>query len=307
MSKNIKSQFMYAIESHFDSGMDKHSAKKQGLSKQNKIYSYSDRRNLIDTSAHISNWLKQKHPDIKFIKDIKSEIIQEYLNENSQGWTKATITVKMSHLRKLEKLVIDSFKGSEICFLSDIIKPCGKNNSRTLSMTRNDFNKLLFTMNKSVSSAKIAIELCGRFGLRVSETTKLQYRDIVIHENGFASINIVDSKGGKSRVIKTSNPSDVLYLDLMKSNRNDKFRVVSINSKSVNKFAQRYLELSGLGKYVKAKTSIHSIRKMVAQEKYDEYRNLGLSRKDSINKVSFFLGHGKNREECISRYVANIW
>ncbi|WP_192844994.1 hypothetical protein [Clostridium ljungdahlii] len=112
-------------------------------------------------------------------------------------------------------------------------------------MTRNDFDKLLFTMNKSVSSAKIAIELCGRFGLRVSETTKLQYRDIVIHEDGFVSINIVDSKGGRSRVIKTSNPSDVLFLDLITSNRNDKFRVVPINSKSVNEFVQRYLELSG--------------------------------------------------------------
>ncbi|WP_156498980.1 hypothetical protein [Clostridium ljungdahlii] len=52
---------------------------------------------------------------------------------------------------------------------------------------------------------------------------------------------------------------------------------------------------------------MYAIRKKVAQEKYDEYRNLGLCRKDSINKVSFFLEHGKNREECISRYVTNTW
>lgn len=298
---------MYAIESHFASGMDKHSAKKQGLSKQNKIYSYSDRRNLIDTSAHFSNWLRQRHPEIRYIKDISSDITQEYLNESSQGWTKATITVKMSHLKKLEKLAADTFRNSNVCFFCDIVKPCGRDNSRTIPMTRNDYTKLLLTMNKSVSSAKTAIELCGRFGLRVSETTKLQYRDIILNEDGSASINIVNSKGGKSRVIKTSNQDDVSFLSSLTSYHSDKSRIVPIDSKSVNKFVQRYLRSAGLEKYTKAKTSTHAIRKMVAQEKYDEYRNSGLSRKDSINKVSFYLGHGKNRDECISRYVTNIW
>lgn len=53
--KNIKYQFLYAINQHFKENQDKHSLKKEHLLGQATIYSYSSRSNLIDISANFAN------------------------------------------------------------------------------------------------------------------------------------------------------------------------------------------------------------------------------------------------------------
>lgn len=60
-------------------------------------------------------------------------------------------------------------------------------------------------------------------------------------------------------------------------------------------------------KYADADTGLHSIRKMLAQELYDKYRKDGMSKKDALNHVSEYLGHGKDRMETMRQYVLNIY
>jgi hypothetical protein len=52
-------------------------------------------------------------------------------------------------------------------------------------------------------------------------------------------------------------------------------------------------------------TSIHAIRKLKAQELWTEKRQSGLSKKETMNFVSDYLGHGKGRFDVINTYVEN--
>ena len=70
-TRNIKYQFKHCIDSNFKEGMDKHSLKKNGKG-NSKIYSYADRKNLIDLSANFANWLKENHSEIRQLKDINA-------------------------------------------------------------------------------------------------------------------------------------------------------------------------------------------------------------------------------------------
>lgn len=54
--------------------------------------------------------------------------------------------------------------------------------------------------------------------------------------------------------------------------------------------------------------SWHSVRRRIAQDKYDAYRGSGMTRMDALSKVSLWLNHGPNRQKMVKKsYVANIW
>ena len=50
-------------------------------------------------------------------------------------------------------------------------------------------------------------------------------------------------------------------------------------------------------------TSIHSIRKLYAQEEFDRLRKEGLEIKQALGEVSVLLGHSDNRFELMKEYV----
>lgn len=51
---------------------------------------------------------------------------------------------------------------------------------------------------------------------------------------------------------------------------------------------------------------MHCIRKMVAQERYNEFRDEGYTRNESRDMISEYLGHGEDREELMKEYVENM-
>jgi integrase len=176
---------------------------------------------------------------------------------------------------------------------------------RDIAMSQNDYNSILkraYDMN-STSNAVISIELAGRFGMRVSETCKLKPKDINFNT---MQLHIHESKGGRSRDIEIRS-NDIDYFKRIIENKPMDKRLVTIKEDSVNKYLSRAEESLGIReKYKEADTGIHCIRKMVAQQRYDMYRSNGLSKKDAINKVSEYLGHGKNRTETMKQYILNI-
>lgn len=306
MARNLKYQLNYIINQNFKEGVSKHSLKSDGSrSEHSKVYSYAERKNLIDTTSKLANYMSEKYPEVKYVRDIQNTHIQSFLNDNAQGWTRSTIDVRCSHISKLERLAEQTYKGSNFNFYHDIVKPTGRDNTREIAMTRQDYNKLLLHTRESTSESRYAIEFAGRFGLRVAELSKLQYRDIQQQENGSYRLNIVDSKGGRDRVIEVTKESDKSFLGQFKGSETD--RIIPYQSDSINKFVNRHLEACGLTQYIDAKTSIHSIRKMVAQEKFDECRANGQTRQESLDTVSHFLGHNDNRNDLMARYIGNIY
>lgn len=309
MARNLKYQFLNAIEKNFNEGMDKHSLKRtEGLG-SGRIFSYADRKNLIDFSCNFAKYIKENYSNVKLARDIKVEHIQAFLNSKATSCSKATLVQYKSKFNKLETLVNKTY-GSKVNYSKGYVVPITKENTakiRCAAMSKNDYSKLCNAMKDSKSSAVIAVQFAGRFGLRVSETTKLQGRDIDLQKG---VLRVVDSKGKRSREISIPDKHRA-FLQCVRASVGDTQRIVPIQPNSVNKAVRRGLEKAGSSSrldnnYKDAKTGIHSIRKMAAQNHFNECRSAGLSIKDSLSSTSIFLGHGANRYELMKEYVENI-
>lgn len=301
MGKNLKHQFIYTIEDNFNEGMDKHSMKSDGIKNNGKIFSYSDRKNLIDLACNFSNFMKENYKDIKQVKEIRAEHIQSFLNHKAEECSNATLKQYEAKFNKLEKIVNKTYninvnyKGYTL--------PLSKENTkiRDSSMSKDDFIRLEKAFDSSKSSAKIAIQLTARTGLRVSECTKLQGRDINLKDN---VIHVEDGKGGRNRDVPIR-AEDRNYFANLKANIGDMERVCPVRSDSINKAIDRAMKSEGIrNKY--NDTSIHCIRKMYAQKEYDRFRSEGMEIRQALQEVSKLLGHGEDRIELMREYVLNV-
>lgn len=75
--KNLKYQFLQAINNSFRENMDKHSDKANGVKNTDKIYSYSSRSNLIDLSA---NYMRETYPKTHIVLFPIRKQLQENVN-----------------------------------------------------------------------------------------------------------------------------------------------------------------------------------------------------------------------------------
>lgn len=301
MGRNLKYQFLNAINSNFKEGMDKHSIKANGEMNNTRIFSYADRKNLIDVASNFSNFMKSNFSEVKQVKDVKADHIQSFLNSKANNCSNATLKQYESKFNKLENVVNNTYNIN--ANYKGFVVPASTENTkiRNSAMSREDFNKLQQIFSNSNSSAKTAIELTARCGLRVSECTKLQGRDIDLNKG---TIHVVDGKGGRDRDV-TIREEDKQYFVNLKAQYGDYERICPVQSDSINKAIRRQMErLEMQDKYTD--TSIHCVRKMYAQDEYDRLREKGNSISDSLKEVSVLLGHGEDRMELMKQYILNI-
>lgn len=313
MARNLKYQFKYAIEQSCKFGADKHSMKNNKAENGNnssRTLSYADRKNLIDVSSNFANWMKENHNEVKELKDINSNHVQEFLNQKAQTCTSATINQYQSKFAKLEKVVNDTYTKANVSY-TNTVTPTSSNNTeklRSKSMTDSDYNKLNNYMSNNCRSdnGTKAIQLSYHAGLRVSECAKLQQRDIKINENGTATVHVADSKGCRSRDVHIVNKDSVQVLtNLRNSVENANDRIVPIQAESINRAINRAMDRCNMQEYKAHKTSVHSMRKAFAQREYDRYKDEGLEPKQAWDRVSEELGYGKNRDDLYKAYIEN--
>lgn len=313
MARNLKYQFRYAIEQSCRFGADKHSMKHNRAENGNmkaRTLSYSDRKNLIDVSSNFANWMKENHADIKELKDVTSNHVQEFLNNKAQTCTSATVEQYQSKFSKLETLVNSTYTNANVCY-TNTVTPVSSNNTeqlRSKSMTDSDFNKLnnYMTENCRSDNGVKALQLSYHAGLRVSECAKLQQRDIKINNDGTATVHVADSKGCRTRDVHIVDRNSVQALtELRDSVQGPTDRIVPIQAESINRSINRAMDKCGMQEYRSCKTSIHSVRKSFAQREYDRYKEEGLEPKQAWDRVSEELGHGKNRDDLYKTYIEN--
>ncbi len=290
-TRNIKYQFKYCIDTHFREGMDKHSMKRNGKD-NSKIYSYSHRKNLIDLSANFANWIKENHAEIKQLKDINSMHIQEFLNEKANSCSRKSLQEYQSHFRKLESLCNNTYN-TNVDFHSTVTPISAKNGGgkiRNIMCSDAQYQMLLKTKNSNLKSALV---LSKNFGLRASECSKLQYRDI--KEDG---IYIADSKGKKSRFVKAENKEQQDILQQFRGKKQG--RICPIQTGSLQQAFNRECKKQGIHFQNGA---FHTLRKNFATAKYKEYREKGETVQQALDSVSHVLGHGSKRNELMKQYI----
>ena len=302
-SRSIGYQFECVINNSFkDGGVDKHSEKRNGnLESTPKVFSYAERKALKSLSYDLGRFIKSEY-GIRLVKDIKPEIVQCFLEKKKESCSRATLGTMRSQLHKMGKLVNRTYKTADVKWDHGLKIPDVPNiKIRDVTMSREHYNRILdrSAEMKSRSLAPIAIELAGRFGMRVAETTKLQPRDIDI-EN--MTLHIHESKGRRSRDISIRE-EDVPFLRRISEGKQMNKNIVTIKEGSVNKYLERaQISLGIREEYKKSKTSIHSIRKMRAQEIYREALRY-MTKKEALAVVNGFLGHGARRFDTTKVYL----
>lgn len=302
MSKNVKSQFHYCVNENFKENIDKHSYKKQnGSDMDAKIFSYTAKFNLLDVARNFSNYLKENFTEVKFIKDIKPEMVQKFLDIKAEACTQNTIKTYFQALCKLELLAEKTFKLKDLQWKEKCIIPKAekeKCNNRGVNsvISETDLKKIIDYATENRSQGGDAIRLQAFLGIRVQEIVGIKKQDIDLEKN---VVVIKNTKGGKELLRKLTKEEMGIVKEVLEK-KYDKDRLLSIKSESVNDYLRTIEDKMNLDRH-----SFHDIRRYVAQKKYDNCRQNGDSKEEAIRKTSFFLNHGCNRKvmlrECYIR------
>jgi site-specific recombinase XerD len=291
-NRNLKYQFNNIINNNFKEGMNKHSIKQTGKT-GSEVFSYSQRSNLLDVSSNFSNYMKETHPEIKQLKDINSNHVQEFLNNKKATCSQATLDNYRQSFNKLERLANSTYK-TDVNW-HDTASPTSLKNGggklRSDALSSENYNTLL--KNSTNQNFKNALKLSQNFGLRASECSKLKYEDI--SDKG---INVVDSKGGRSRFVpcETSTQKEVLSEFLDKSGR-----VCDCQTSSLQQAFNREKQKNG----IESSSDFHACRKAYATQKFKEFREEGQEVEEALNNVSARLGHGENRQKLMRAYIVD--
>ncbi len=291
--RNLKYQFLQAINNSFKENMDKHADEANGIRNTNKIYSYSARSNLIDLSANFSNFMKESYPKVHNANEIGTEHIQAFLNSKTGNCSQSTLNEYNALFCKLEKCVNVKFH-CNVTYHCEVVPASYKNGGgkiRNVMLSQNDFKTLI--KSTSNQNLKKALTLSYYFGLRVSEIAKLKFEDI--KNNG---ISIIDSKGKRSRFVPAETEKQKKILEQFKEK--EQSRICPVQHQSLDQAFRRELKKNSI---IIQNGAFHTCRKAYATQKYKEYRENGLSVKEAMSKVSVNLGHGANRFELMKEYI----
>lgn len=311
MARSLTQQFNYCIQKASKQGQSKHSAKHNGTYKSGELYGSKTITSYRDTAKNFSNWLNVNYPEIKEVREINADHVQEWINERSANWSKSTLDNHITKIKYLEQQAKNAYGKDNISFYKeDFLRPETKANIKDLAMEKEDFLKLRENMANSRSFGKDAIEITFRCGLRVDEVAHLKREDIDL-KNKTIFVSREGAKNGRERTVNIQDKDLGYFKDLLDRNPDNGY-LSKIDSKSINKCIRRYMKttLDDRGrslsdKYEKA--TDHAIRKLYATERMKDLRGDHplADKKQEMKcwgKVCKELGHSENRESLYKVY-----
>ena len=317
---SLKHQAKSAIYGCHKPRMDKHSHKKSVALEEghnngtHKIFSYASRKSMISFVDHAMPFIKENNPQIKFVREITVTEWNQFLMSKTKECSTATLHNYASLIRKLEQCFAHYY-GCQVNWTKGLIVPKSEktpngNRLRDKQIELDDYKKCLAhaTRPGTTNKAYIAWELTFRFGCRVSGDADVTVGDIHFDKPGkygHGQLHVRE-KGGRSRFIDIRTANDKEFLQNLAEGKSTDEHLVGIKADSINKTLNRTLKALGLkSKY--PETSVHALRKLYAQNCWDENRKTGMSYKDNVAYMNSQLGHGANRDvQLLQKYVTGL-
>lgn len=286
-----------------------------------KIYSVAYLNDLKATNKDLMQYIHKKHPECKYIREIKPEMIQEWINDKKKGGVSQSQLGKlMTHVIKLQKCYKHKYSGINL-HLEAVTTPICQigvpDKQRDLVMDDETYKTVLATMPKNTETWK-SVVLSHALGLRIAETANIHADRISLTGGrwGFGQVVLNGStdgtKGGRWRTVDILSQED---LDDIKSCldgvRTDQTVIRKPNGDpykpdSLNAAIDRAMQKVGLADDWKQNKN-HALRKNFAQRCYDLIRIDGGNKKKAVAYANQQLGHGDNRRDLTSVYIANQW
>jgi integrase len=310
MSRNLNSQLKYVINSSYygdnninrngGHGSSKHSDKANGT-KNGKIYSFNQKKNMISVAREFSNWMKEYHPEIRNVSELNERYAQEFVAYKSNEVGTTTLNYYRSSLNSIAESANGTFKSCNINLETKPLEGTSNEKVKIVSFTENDL-KILKDSYQPESTGLKAIQIIESTGLRVHEVAQLKNSNIKI-ENGIATVHVEQGKGGRQRDVVVSKQEYVDTLQHIKDYSNE--QIFTTKAHSIDQNIHRHIEKCDLSQNYNY-NSCHSIRKYYAQETFNDYRKNGYSIEESAGKTIQNLGHSSSRLELTKTYIQNI-
>lgn len=305
-TRNLRQQFNYLITSNCRFGADKRAMKKNSCQQTSIVFSVKHAECLRNTVSNLCNFLKEQYPEIRRVNQITSKHIEEWYKIRADRWSIKTLEMHASNIRKLELLSKKMYSSCKNDFSKAKFPDKVNRNPdrvRDIQMSEEDFRKIEEVLNNTKSKAKVAIQITYRAGLRINEVCHLKAERINIEKQ---VIEVREgAKGGRDRDVPIQ-PQDLEYFKNLKKTVSKGY-VCPIKPNSANMAIRKAMIQVGISnKYLS--TTTHSIRKLYAQNRYDELRNKGYEQGiTTFDMVSKMLGHNENRTDLFKVYVSNRW
>ena len=296
--RNLYGQMTYAINKNFKEGVDKRAYKQaNGKGMGSKIFSYGEKYRLKQLAKSFQIYAKENELNIKLVKDIRPENIQDFLEKvKEHGCTQNTINSYANSLFKIQNTINVTYnlnlKWREEIAIPQVEKKSSSARGVDSVISRENYNKILNYARENESQSGLALQMQNWLGVRVEEIARIKKEFINLKDR---TITFKNTKGGKKLIRDI--PED--KIDFVKSVIDHNFhqdRLFSIEGKSINKYLNRVQDQLGLKRH-----SNHDIRRLVAQEKYDSFREGGMSIKDAANETSKWLSHGDDRLNMLEK------
>lgn len=297
MSENLRHKLNRYIYAAFDEGRDKHAIKRAGEG-YGLIYSYSTRKALLDLSRNFSNYCKAIN--VKKVEELSPEVAESFLEcKRAAGCSQASLDTYRANLGLIGDIL--ACRGIKVNLrVNKVIAEVSKRACRGSEdiIPEEDLKKIIKYSHEHPCGSAYAIRLGCQVGVRVSD---MAYGCTFDFDN---KIIYIKSKGGKvcerpfnkaiERMIEEPTFKTLITEDgSLKLPKDD----------SINKFLRETCDKLRIERH-----SYHSIRRCIAQRRYDWARNNGMSRSEALRDVSIWLNHGANREKMILQsYISNDW
>lgn len=295
--RSIKQQFNYAISDNCRIG---HSKRAENGTNTGYVYSVQYAENLRDTAKNLSNFLRIEYPEIKWIKDIKAEHLQAWVDTRSKNWSNSTMINHISRVGILQKQIYRTYKiDNDWTIISPVKENIGK--VRKVAMERTDYNKLQELLDSGKSIAKYATAITARTGLRIKEIARLKVEHINLNK---MVVEVREGgKNGKYRDVPIRTEDKDYFVQLKRELSGQEYVCGGKTEDTINKGMRRGLTKLGLSEKYQDTTN-HAIRKMYAREAYSQLMEKGMSEKSAWSVVQQNLGHGKKfRQSLFDTYI----
>ena len=264
-----------------------------------RVYSAADAKALIQMASQFGRYA-QHELGIKHARDLRLEHAEKFLEDRRKdGCTQSTLNKYAERLRHLSECVNHSYESAHLDF-SALKAPEAPKAPKREQMTQEQYVAVLNCMPQSKS--KDAIRLARSFAPRDGSILSFEVRDVDLERNLFT---VYRDKGGKTRKLPIETEEQRELLTRLIAGKGPRDKLITLKPGSANRTLHRAMIRSGVCQnLLKEKTGIHSIRKLVAQERYDHLKEAGHSKRDAAGDVSQYLGHGRNRKDIRDTYIA---
>lgn len=254
---SLSHQMWQRLEEIEDIGMSRHFQKQidKGLGvKSNHVTSYNSYNAYKNASKQFAKWLKQEHPEIKFLKDVTKEMGISYIQyRKDQGKSAYTYSQDLSCVNKL----LDT----------DIDKKACKVAKRSLSNRTNNMVDNGFRTKDGIVETFIE-----GTGLRRRELQHLQVRHCIMEQGELVGVRVYRGKGGRYRVAEVRDSHKALLGS-----------IIGAIGPSGNVIPNT----------IPKRLQTHRIRHIYARELCAEFKAKGLEREDVLSRLTQSMGHNR--------------